>query len=157
MKNKSNRTWVWLFVLLLAVTAFGATAYALMTPGADDMGERTSQSAEEMGMTEEEHANMDSRSKIESNGQGEQVITFTNAGFDKASYIFSQGPVTVRNESSMNLQFSSDDHPSHRDHAELNMNVLTPGESGRFTPPGAGSYGFHDHINDQFEGTLTIE
>lgn len=145
------------FVLLLAVAALGATVYALMTPGAKEPDQQAAQTAREMGMTDEEHANMDVSTDPASDQQGKRLITFSDDGFDKSTYVFSQGPVTVKNESSVNLQFSSDDHPSHRDHTELNMNVLGPGESGTFTPPGLGIYGFHDHINDQFEGTLTIE
>ncbi|MES2876271.1 MAG: hypothetical protein V4678_02250 [Patescibacteria group bacterium] len=55
------------------------------------------------------------------------------------------------------MQFSSDDHPAHTDEPKLNMSVVGADKSGTLMPPGKGTYGFHDHINDQFQGTLIIE
>lgn len=89
---------------------------------------------------------------------GSTVITFTDKGFDKSTYNSKAGEaVTVKNESSMDLQFSSDDHPTHLTHPELNMDILGPGESGTFAPAGTGTYKFHDHIDDQFTGTLIVQ
>jgi len=89
---------------------------------------------------------------------GSTVITFTDKGFDKTTYRSKAGEaVTVKNMSSNDLQFSSDDHPTHLSNPELNMDILGPGESGTFTPAGTGTYGFHDHIEDQFTGTLIVE
>jgi len=86
------------------------------------------------------------------------TISFTDDGFSQATYTFPAGSaIRVDNQSSMDLQFSSDDHPTHKEHPELNMKVLGPGEAGTFTPPGKGTYRFHDHINDEFTGTLVIE
>lgn len=155
MENKKSKaTWVLVFALLLIVTGLGGAAYALMKNSDDTASEQ--QTAEEMGMTDEEHANMDKAT--ETTTKSEAVITFTDDGFDKSTYTFPAGKtVTVKNNSSMDVQFSSDDHPSHRDNPELNMEVLAAGESGTFTPPGKGTYGFHDHINDQFTGTIVVE
>ncbi len=154
--KRSNKVLVVVAAVLLVV-GIGAAAYALTRPSTSENTKSDGQSAKEMGMTDEEHANMDS-TKDEGATESEYVITFTDNGFDKATYTFPAGKViTVKNNSSMDLQFSSDDHPTHRDHTELNMDVLGAGESGTFTPLGKGTYGFHDHINDQFEGTLVIE
>jgi uncharacterized protein YxeA len=89
---------------------------------------------------------------------GSTVITFTDKGFDKSTYTSKAGEsVTVKNASSNDLQFSSGPHPTHTDHPELNMSVMGPGESGTFTPAGKGTYSFHDHIDEQFTGTLIVE
>jgi hypothetical protein len=86
------------------------------------------------------------------------VIVFTDDGFDPLKYVSKEGEaVTVRNDSSMDLQFSSADHPTHLEHPEFNMEVLSPGESGTFTPESIGTFEFHDHLNSQFTGTLTVE
>lgn len=86
------------------------------------------------------------------------TIVFTNSGFSQETYNFpANSAIKVHNQSKKNLEFSSDDHPTHKDAPELNMDVLKPGESGTFTPPGKGTYGFHDHINSQYEGTLVIQ
>lgn len=85
------------------------------------------------------------------------TIIFTNNGFSPQTYTTKVGTrVTVRNDSSARLQFSSDDHPTHREETELNLDVLQPGESASFTPTRVGTWGFHDHINDSFTGTLTV-
>jgi plastocyanin len=90
--------------------------------------------------------------------EGTTVIRFTDSGFDRASYTSKAGEsVTVKNESSMDLEFSSDDHPTHREHAELNMKTLAPGESGTVTPATTGVFKFHDHIHDEYTGTLTVQ
>lgn len=86
------------------------------------------------------------------------IITLTDAGFDKASYTVKAGDtVTVKNESSSAMQFSSADHPTHLENPELNMSVIEPGQSGTFVAETAGTFGFHDHLNDQFTGTLVVE
>lgn len=86
------------------------------------------------------------------------VIVFNNDGFAQRSYTVKKGQtVTVKNDSTMSLQFSSDDHPAHRDNTELNMTTLAAGQSGVFTPNKIGTWGFHDHINSQFTGTLVVE
>lgn len=156
MDNKSSKTWVWVFVGLLIITGIGGAAYALMKD--DGANNETQQTAEEMGMTDEEHANMDKTTDTETAATSETTIRFTDEGFDKSEYTSKAGEaVTVKNESSVDVEFSSDDHPTHRENPELNMETLAPGESGTFTPPGAGTYAFHDHINDQYTGTLVVK
>lgn len=89
---------------------------------------------------------------------GSTVITFTDKGFDKSTYTAKAGEaVTVKNASSNDLQFSSGEHPTHREHPELNMDILAPGESGTVLPAGKGTYSFHDHIEPQFTGTLIVQ
>ena len=86
------------------------------------------------------------------------VIVFTDDGFENQEYTTKAGQaVEVKNNSSMQLQFSSDDHPTHTEQNELNLAVLAPGESASFTPTQAGEWGFHDHINAQFTGLLRVE
>lgn len=156
METKSSNKVLVVVAVVLVLLGLGGVAYAFSREEAEPKSSTTEQTAEEMGMTDEEHANMDKTT--ESNAQSDAVITFTDDGYDKSTYTFPAGTtITVKNESSMDMQFSSDDHPTHRDHTELNMPIIGAGESGTFTPPGAGTYGFHDHINDQYEGTLIIE
>lgn len=86
------------------------------------------------------------------------TIVFTDNGFDKASYTVKAGStVTIKNESNNSVQFSSDDHPTHLENSELNMDEIAPGQSGSFTPTIKGRHGFHDHNNDHFGGTLVVE
>lgn len=85
------------------------------------------------------------------------TIVFTDDGFEQQNYTVAAGQtVTVKNESSIEVEFSSDDHPTHRDNPELNMDVLSPGEQDTFTPDRAGDWGIHDHEHPEFTTTLTI-
>lgn len=86
------------------------------------------------------------------------TITFTDQGFQPRTYRTKKDmTVTVKNDSSTRLQFASDNHPSHTEQPELNLSVLQPGESASFTPTKSGTWGFHDHINDRYGGTLVVE
>ena len=153
MEQKSNKSWIALFVALLVVALVGAGVFAYM-----NMDEPA-----ETADTTETQAQTPAAETVPTETGGTQevelpTIVFTDDGFSQDTYTFAAGTaIKVDNQSSMDLQFSSDDHPSHRDYSELNMALLGAGESGTFTPPGAGTYGFHDHINDQFEGTLVIQ
>ncbi len=85
------------------------------------------------------------------------TISFTNDGFSPATLTVKKGTkVTVVNNSSDPVQFSSDDHPTHREDPEINMDELQPGESGSFTVTTVGTHGFHDHIDDRHAGTLIV-
>ena len=85
------------------------------------------------------------------------TIVFTDDGFEQQSYTVAAGQtVTVKNQSSIEVEFSSDEHPTHTDNPELNMDVLDPGEQGTFTPDRAGEWGIHDHEHPEFTTTLTV-
>lgn len=85
------------------------------------------------------------------------TITFTNNGFEPRELTVKKGTViTVINESSSSVQFSSDEHPAHRDNPEMNMMVLAPRESDSYTAAKAGAWSFHDHLNESKTGTVTV-
>lgn len=86
------------------------------------------------------------------------TITFTDSGFSPSTLTVKSGTVvTVVNNSSQSLQFSSDDHPTHREDPEINMDVLASGEKGTFTATTTGTHSFHDHLDDSKVGTLIVE
>ena len=85
------------------------------------------------------------------------TIAFTSNGFSPATLTVKKGTkVTVINNSNDPVQFSSDDHPTHREDPEINMEELAPGQSGSFTVTTVGTHGFHDHLNDSKTGTLIV-
>lgn len=92
-------------------------------------------------------------------GQASQkiTITYTDSGFYPSTYMVkSDGTVTVVNKSSHDLLFASGPHPAHNAEPELNMNILHAGQSGSFTVTKVGTWGFHNHLNDQDTGTLMV-
>lgn len=85
------------------------------------------------------------------------TIEFTDNGFSPAMLTITKGTeVTVKNTASQPVQFSSDDHPTHRINQGMNLRVLEPGESASFMADKVGSWGFHDHIDASKTGTLTV-
>lgn len=85
------------------------------------------------------------------------VITYTDSGFNPETLTVKTGTVvTVKNDTSRTLDFASDDHPTHRINSELNVGEIDSGESATFTAK-AGTWGFHDHLNDDATGVLTVE
>lgn len=97
--------------------------------------------------------------QVNPNDANEQstVITFQEGGFSPREVTVAKGTtVTVKNNSSNRLQFSSDDHPTHRINQGMNLPVLAPGESDTFTAEEVGEWGFHDHIDASFTGMITV-
>ncbi len=96
-------------------------------------------------------------SSEEEAGAQNATITFTNNGFSPNNLTVKKGAIiTIKNDSSTQVQFSSDDHPTHRLNTEMNVRVLAPGESATFTAETVGTHGFHDHIDDRHVGMLTV-
>lgn len=86
------------------------------------------------------------------------TITYTNDGFSPVSLTVKAGTtVTIKNDSSRSLQFSSNPHPDHTNEPELNLDNLSPGKSTTFQASEPGSYGFHNHLNEDHTGTLIVE
>lgn len=86
------------------------------------------------------------------------TITFTDDGFDEDRYTVSAGEtVAVVNQSSSSMEFSSDDHPTHRENSEINLPVVGSGETITFVPETPGEFGVHDHIRAQFTTTLVVQ
>jgi hypothetical protein len=145
-KQPGNRA-LWAVALVVVILGAGAAVYALtMQPAKEDTATNSSTSS-----TSSSAAASDAK-------VGSTVIKFTDKGFDKSTYSSKAGEaVTVKNDSSMDLQFSSGPHPTHTEHPELNEGILRPGESAPFTPSGPGTYSFHDHLHDQYTGMLVVK
>lgn len=153
--NQSSKMGIILAVAVIAV-GIGVTAFMLGQKPADEQSPNEKSASSETAVSDKDTT--DESPDSTTGNVGSTVITFTDDGFDKTQYTSKAGEaVMVKNASSMDLQFSSDSHPTHRDHPELNESILSPGQSSSFTPNGKGTYGFHDHLNDQYTGTLIVE
>ena len=85
------------------------------------------------------------------------VITYTDSGFRLSGNTIQAGEtVRVVNESSEALQFASDPHPQHTDNDDLNIPTLAPGEEETFVVNETGAWGFHNHLNDDHSGSITV-
>jgi len=124
--------------VLIAILAIGGIVYALTSnPNAPKIVDSEPNSAQTSG--------------------DNATITFTDDGFNPETLTVKKGTtVTVINNASRSVKFSSADHPTHRENPELNMETLEPGEQGTFTPTTIGTHGFHDHLDEDKVGTLIV-
>ena len=131
---------------LLIMAAIGLLIWVLShsTPSSTDSTQETTQTSQ-------------STSDNKASTADTATITFTESGFSPSTLTVKSGTVvTVVNNSSRSVQFSSDDHPTHREDPEINMAVLAPGEKGTFTATTTGTHSFHDHLDDSKVGTLIV-
>jgi len=155
-----------LIVIVLAIVGAGAGAYILLggdsseAPQEDllevpefeeqapiEESEQEGQmDGEEEGITEEEPTGE------EEPGQEEEpialiTVNYTNSGFATASVNETAG-ITVRfkNQSSFNLEVSSDPHPTHTSCPQYNLAVVPPGGEVETTLT-LGTCGIHNHLN----------
>lgn len=90
--------------------------------------------------------------------KSEFKITYSDSGFEPTSLTVPVGSaITVQNDSSSALQFSSDPHPSHTDNPELNAVNLESGASTTVTVNTKGTWGVHNHLNHDHSATLVVE
>lgn len=95
-----------------------------------------------------------------SEGVGDIAATIT---YDGTSFTLSRDTVAVGTEvkvlntSDQDLAFDSDPHPVHTDNPELNAGDIAPGKSKTFTLTEKGTWGFHNHLNAQQRGSITVE
>ncbi len=86
------------------------------------------------------------------------VITYTDNGFTPSSSTVSSGTtITIKNDSSSDLQFSSDDHPTHTKNQELNETTIGAGQTQTVTVTTKGTFGYHNHLNSSDSGTITVQ
>lgn len=89
--------------------------------------------------------------------QDVSVITYTDNGFSPSTLTVKAGDtITIKNDAESPVQFSSDDHPTHREHPEINMQVLQPGGERQLTIAEPGTYMYHDHLDPNHTGTIIV-
>lgn len=141
--------------LVLAVVIIAAVAGLGLTVTKDDSKDsnvQTNQTAE----TSQPAQTSEPAQTNESSSQA--TITYTDSGFTPESINVAAGTtITIKNDSSADLDFASDDHPAHRDNSELNVGMISPGESKTFSISKSGTWGFHNHLNDNDNGKIAVD
>ncbi len=154
--QKSNKTWLYVLGVVVVLALIGLGVWAL-TQNDDESAETTTQSSTQT-TTEQTDTETDAATAPEDATTEGVEIVYTDDGFAESSYTVAAGStVTVKNDSSSDLQFSSDDHPSHLENSELNQAVLASGQSQQFTVSETGTWGIHDHLNASNTTTLVVE
>lgn len=85
-------------------------------------------------------------------------IVYSDSGFEPSSLTVPAGTViSIQNNSSNTLQFSSDPHPAHTDNPELNAVSVEPGSQTTVEVTTKGTWGVHNHLNHSHTATLIVE
>lgn len=142
-------------IAVVALLVIGGGAYAL-TQDSDENSDTTNTS-QTSDRTDDAHAD-DTENADTGEATETSTITYTDSGFSPATITVTAGTaITVKNDSSSPLQFSSDPHPAHTDEEELNLSTLSPGKSSTFTVTETGTFGFHNHLDEDATGTLIVQ
>lgn len=139
-------------VIIVLLAAAGA-AYVLTRPKAADTTATTETTP---STTEVQTTNIPTETQEET---AEAItITYTASGFSPASVTLKSGQqVTVVNNSGRSLQLSSNPHPAHTQNSELNQSTLASGRSQTFTMTKTGTWGYHNHLDDDHTGEITVQ
>lgn len=140
-------------IVIVVLVLLGIGGFVLLSGDSDDNSTPTTTTS----TTSNESASDTSPSTGATTGST-ATITYTDNGFNPDSLTVKAGTVvTVKNDSSKDLEFSSDPHPVHTDEPELNTKVISPGQSTTFTVTKTGTHGFHNHLDDNDEGSITVQ
>lgn len=140
-------------VVIVALIVWGLTGRSADAPSTETTANTPAASSDSQSSTTDPDTPTDSTDAE----PAAATITFTNNGFNPSQLTVQKGAViTVKNESSEPVQFSSDDHPTHTKETEMNLQTLQPGQSASFTITRVGTWGFHDHLDDSMTGTITV-
>jgi hypothetical protein len=84
-------------------------------------------------------------------------IVYTGFSFTPDDIAVASGAtVTIINESSEELEFVSDPHPSTDANPELNIGTIASGQSKSFTITRKGAWGYHNHLSPLKRGRVTV-
>lgn len=103
-------------------------------------------------------ANNSQTNSSQNNQTSTPTITYTANGFSPASTTVKSGSmVTFQNNSSTDIQVDSNPHPIHTDDTDLNVGLISPGQSKTATLTKVGSFGFHNHLDPGQTAKITIQ
>lgn len=151
MEHTNSRRDILVGIIITTLVVGGLVVYVLQANQSDDAS-RSSQN-----QSDTTTGSTDPASEAAPTPSDRVAITFTNDGFEPRDINVKKGTiVTITNNASRNVQFSSNDHPAHRENTEMNLKSLSPGESDSYTATETGTWGFHDHLDESKTGTVTV-
>ncbi len=85
------------------------------------------------------------------------TITYDGSSFSPSTLTVKAGTtITIKNTSG-ELSFNSDPHPTHTDNTELNVGIVSSGQSKTFTVNNKGTWGYHNHEDPTQRGTIIVQ
>lgn len=136
-------------VAIVVLVVLGGGAYLLM---------HKKKSPEPGPLTSNTQNSSNNAGESSSANNAAATITYSDNGFSPSKITVKAGQtVAIKNTSSHDMQFDSDPHPVHTDDTDLNVGVVSPGQTMTFTPTKKGAFGYHNHLNPSDTGTIIIQ
>jgi plastocyanin len=152
-------------IIIIIIIVIAVAGFLLLRDGASNTDDIMNVATDEMP-TEESANNIadinvelgDISSDIDTTAEV-IVVTYSDDGFAPKKISVAQGQkVRFVNKSSSNMWVASDVHPSHKIMPEFdNKESIGNGESYEFTFTKSGAWTYHNHINPNDVGTITVE
>lgn len=140
-------------IAVVALLLIGAGIFFVMNQGEEAEAPTNTQQTQENNNADEPE-----ETTPPTDNTTQVTITYTDDGFSPASYTAAAGAtIVIKNDSSMPLDFASDEHPTHTENPELNAGVIAPGGDASIVLDEKGDWGFHNHQFSTHEGSITVE
>ena len=146
----SNTKRIVIAAIAVAAVVVGAIAYSLVI-------------ANKTSAPEADHHDNASESDHEGAHKTDSKNVAATITYNGSSFTVSKSEVTagsnvkITNDSSEELDFGSDPHPTHTDNPELNAGDIAPHESTTIILSAEGDWGFHNHYNPAQHGNITVK
>jgi len=139
---------------LVAVVVIGGGGYLLMHKN----NTNSSSNGSSQPSSSQTSSAPQSSSNSSSNTPAAATITYDGNSFSPSSVTVKSGDtVAIKNTSSSDVQFQSNPHPTHTDDTDLNVGVVMAGQTANFTVTKKGTFGYHNHLNPDQTGSITIQ
>src|SRR5262249_34266943 len=90
--------------------------------------------------------------------QDAATITYTSDGFNPSSVTVASGStIKIVNNSNDVIKPSSNPPPTHTDNPELNFSDIEPGQSATKVLTTKGTWGYHNHYQDDQHATIIVQ
>ena len=92
-------------------------------------------------------------------GPATQTVTYATSGFNPQSLTIKAGDTVIfKNNSAADFWPASGPHPAHTNYPEFDAKKdISTGESYSFTFTRTGSWKYHNHLNPNLTGTITVQ
>jgi plastocyanin len=144
------------WIIVIAVVVLAAVGGALALSGNNKSDNSTSTPTSKSSTSNSSSSSSTPSATSDQNSGA--TITYSNNGFSPSTLTVKAGTkITIKNTSSEDMQFDSDPHPAHTDDTELNVGIVSPGESMTFTVTTTGTHGYHNHLDPSDTGTIIVQ
>lgn len=142
-------------IAIVAVIIIGGGGYLIFHKNSDKDSKKSDSQTSQSPATASDNS---PQASTNTNNQAAATITYSDSGFSPASLTVKTGDtVAIKNTSSRSVQFDSDPHPDHTDDEELNVGIVSPGQTATFKVEKTGSHGYHNHLNPGDTGTIVVQ